>query len=503
MADLEKMDRTWLCSVLFMDIVNYSSQSVDVQMKWKSRFNGYLTEAIRDVPEGERVILDTGDGAAVCFLGAPEAAMFAALHLWQCFVKDAREQQQGLRVRTGVNLGPVKLVKDINGSLNAIGDGMNVGQRIMSFAPENQILVSQSYFQVVSCLSDDYKALFKLKGVETDKHVREHTVYSLLPPGSAELQAETPRATATAAPRPVAVAREHRDHKRSPIALLVGATAAILVLAVVIWRFAGSGGARSPSTAQVPAAKAPASQELASVVTPTIETQTPQPAAAPDKPPAEETEQPAEIKITPQAKNAYDEGMRLMDEEKFSDALPHFNDAIRDSPNYVIAYLGRAQALRMMGQNEKAIADCNQAIKIHPRDPRVYFCRGLAEGLLKKYDLALRDYTEAIRRNPKFAPAYEMRGDANFNLQQYGRAIDDFNRNISLKPNNAQSYVRRGSVYESLKQYDKAIQDYDQAIRLDPGHARTYTRRANAKKLSGDSSGAAADLRAAQQLKKQ
>src|ERR1700722_10726880 len=284
MADLQRPDRTWLGSVLFMDIAKYSSQSVEMQMKWKKRFNEYLAEAIHEVPENERVILDTGDGAAVCFLGAPEAAMFAALHLWQCFVKDAREQQQGLRVRTGVNLGPVKLVKDINGSLNAIGDGMNVGQRIMSFAPENQIVVSQSYFQVVSCLSDDYKALFKLKGVETDKHVREHTVYSLLPPGSAELQAETPRATATAAPRPVAVAHEHRDHKRSPIALLVGATVAILVVAVVLWRFAGSG-ARSPSTAQVPAAKAPAAQQLASVTTSTIEKHTPQPAAAPDNPP--------------------------------------------------------------------------------------------------------------------------------------------------------------------------------------------------------------------------
>ena len=67
------------------------SQSVEMQMKWKSRFNEYLAEAIHDVPENERVILDTGDGAAVCFLGAPEAAMFAALHLWQCFVRDERE----------------------------------------------------------------------------------------------------------------------------------------------------------------------------------------------------------------------------------------------------------------------------------------------------------------------------------------------------------------------------------------------------------------------------
>src|SRR5579863_638007 len=184
MADPNKMDRTWLCSVVFMDIAAYSSQSVELQMKWKQRFNGYLAEAIKEVPESERVILDTGDGAAVCFLGAPEAAMFAALQLCGEFVADERDNKPGLRVRVGINLGPVKLLKDINGALNAIGDGINAGQRIMSFASENQILVSQSFFEVVSRLSDDYKQLFQLKGIETDKHVREHTVYHLVPPGS-------------------------------------------------------------------------------------------------------------------------------------------------------------------------------------------------------------------------------------------------------------------------------------------------------------------------------
>ena len=112
----------------------------------------------------ERVILDTGDGAAICFLGAPEAAMFAALHLCRSFVFDERDQKPGLRVRVGINLGPVKLVKDINGALNAIGDGINAGQRIMGFAAENQILVSQSFFEVVSRLSDDYKTTLRVEG---------------------------------------------------------------------------------------------------------------------------------------------------------------------------------------------------------------------------------------------------------------------------------------------------------------------------------------------------
>jgi class 3 adenylate cyclase len=43
-------------------------------------------------------------------------------------------------VRMGINLGPVKLVQDINGRTNALGDGINAGQRVMSFAADNQIL---------------------------------------------------------------------------------------------------------------------------------------------------------------------------------------------------------------------------------------------------------------------------------------------------------------------------------------------------------------------------
>jgi len=205
MADMNKMNRTWLCSVVFMDIVNYSSQSTELQIRWKERFNGYLANAIKDVPEDERVILDTGDGAATCFLGAPESAMFTALELWHSLLIDEREQQPAMRVRIGINLGPVKLVRDINGAANAIGDGMNAGQRVMSFAGENQILVSQSYFEVVSRLSDDYKNLFTLKGVEKDKHIREHTVYNLSPPGQqhAPVSLETPEQAAAA---PVAVA---------------------------------------------------------------------------------------------------------------------------------------------------------------------------------------------------------------------------------------------------------------------------------------------------------
>jgi hypothetical protein len=84
-----------------------------------------------------------------------------------------------LLVRMGVNLGPAKLLKDINGQLNVIGDGINVAQRVMTFAEPSQILVSRSFYEVISCLSPEYARLFQYCGLRKDKHVREHAVYEV------------------------------------------------------------------------------------------------------------------------------------------------------------------------------------------------------------------------------------------------------------------------------------------------------------------------------------
>ena len=183
MESFSNPDRTWMCSTLFLDIVNYSSQSVQLQMEWKRRFNHYLEAALSDVPEPERVILDTGDGAAVCFLGGPDTAMAPALQLQRFIIQEEGTHPTAMVVRMGINLGPVKLVRDINGHLNALGDGINAGQRVMSFAADNQILVSRSFYEVVSCLSDGYPPMFSLVGARKDKHEREHLVYQLAPAG--------------------------------------------------------------------------------------------------------------------------------------------------------------------------------------------------------------------------------------------------------------------------------------------------------------------------------
>src|SRR5688572_30114789 len=175
----EFQNRTLICSVLFIDIVEYSRKSVAEQGNLKDRFNALLSEALRGVAVNDRIILDTGDGAAISFIGDPEDALFVATGLRDVIAGVANASEPQLLTRTGINLGPVRLVKDINGQPNIIGDGINVAQRVMSFAEINQVLASRSYYEVVSALSPDYAHLFNFEGARTDKHVREHEVYAL------------------------------------------------------------------------------------------------------------------------------------------------------------------------------------------------------------------------------------------------------------------------------------------------------------------------------------
>jgi class 3 adenylate cyclase len=167
----EESGRTLVCSVLFVDIVGYSKHAVTEQYDIKRRFNGVVASALDVLKRRDRVVVDTGDGAAIVFLGDPEDALVVGVAV--------RGQAERLPMRMGINLGPVKLINDLNDQVNVIGDGINVAQRVMSFAEPGQLLVSSHYHDVVSRVSPAYAGLFTREGMRQDKHVREHEVWSV------------------------------------------------------------------------------------------------------------------------------------------------------------------------------------------------------------------------------------------------------------------------------------------------------------------------------------
>ncbi|MGH8830658.1 MAG: protein kinase domain-containing protein [Polaromonas sp.] len=168
-----------LGTIMFLDLVAYSTYSVDQQVVSKALFNELITKAIGGVKESSRIMIDTDDGAAICFLGDPEEALQSALLL-----RDLLLQKYGkkLSLRAGLHLGPIRMVFDINHRVNVVGDGINVAQRIMDFSKANQIVVSRAYYDVISRITDSAAGLFGYLGPHMDKHLRTHDIYAVLDP---------------------------------------------------------------------------------------------------------------------------------------------------------------------------------------------------------------------------------------------------------------------------------------------------------------------------------
>ena len=182
-VNVQQSERTLMCSVVFADLVGHTLKPIAAQAASKRRFNACLEEALSGIPVSERILLDTGDGAAIGFLADPEDALYAAIE-----IRRGYESAQTVHMpsgaaadalRIGVNLGAVKLVRDINGNANLLGDGINFAQRVMSFAQPGEVLVSRSFRDVIASMSSDFAQLFTVGVPHADKHVRAHEVFVL------------------------------------------------------------------------------------------------------------------------------------------------------------------------------------------------------------------------------------------------------------------------------------------------------------------------------------
>lgn len=92
---------------------------------------------------------------AIYYLGDLEDILFIGVGLRDAFADLKNTCGIVYKVHLGINLGPVKIVEDINGQRNTIGDGINVAERIMNVADDNQLLILRSFYDVVSCMSDE------------------------------------------------------------------------------------------------------------------------------------------------------------------------------------------------------------------------------------------------------------------------------------------------------------------------------------------------------------
>jgi len=94
------------------------------------------------------------------------------------------------------------------------------------------------------------------------------------------------------------------------------------------------------------------------------------------------------------------EGIHMVQSDRLDEAIDKFNEVVRGAPEFAEGYNWRARAYYLMGQYERAIADCEETIKRNPMHFGALSGEGFSYLELGKPERALRLFERALAINP-------------------------------------------------------------------------------------------------------
>ena len=177
-----------------------------------------------------------------------------------------------------------------------------------------------------------------------------------------------------------------------------------------------------------------------------------------------------------------------------------FGNAVRANPDFVDAYIARANLRVIRGAMSPAIRDYDEAIWREPDNPDYYQRRGLAYVRLGRKSEAIADFEHAIRLDPGRATAYRARGLAYVELGQPELALPSFDEAVRLDPQDPGAYFGRAQARAALGQTREALADFDVAIRLFADDSEAHKGRGKVHVELGDLESAVTDFGSAIRL---
>jgi tetratricopeptide (TPR) repeat protein len=168
-------------------------------------------------------------------------------------------------------------------------------------------------------------------------------------------------------------------------------------------------------------------------------------------------------------------GFELQGEGRRSEALAHYQEAIRLHPDYTEAHNNLGAALFEAGRIGEAIAEEKIALRLLPSYAEAH--NNLGASLLQagRPAEAIGEFAEASRLKPDYVEPVFGLGSAYYAARRYPEAIASFERALRLQPvypeaenNLAVALVAAGRVVEAVPHYEAALRarpDYGEAQR--------------------------------------
>jgi Flp pilus assembly protein TadD len=172
--------------------------------------------------------------------------------------------------------------------------------------------------------------------------------------------------------------------------------------------------------------------------------------------------------IPEEAKQEFALGQKAVNNDDFTNAIPHLQKAIALYPKYAEAYqlLGVAQV--QAHQGSQAEASLLKAIEIEDRMPRAQYLLGVLYAMTSRLNLAEKPLTRFAELDPDNPDAHFELAKLDFALNKFSDSEMHARKSIDLKEGNPGIYIVLGYSLLRQKKADDARQAFQQFLAQGP-----------------------------------
>ncbi len=196
---------------------------------------------------------------------------------------------------------------------------------------------------------------------------------------------------------------------------------------------------------------------------------------------AQETRLASRRAVNPRAFDAYLRGRYLWNEreaQKSAGARAYFEEALKEDPNFALAYSGLADywSTSWGVEDDQPLAEkyARTAIALEPDLAEGHASLGLTAVYQCKFAEAGRELRRAIELNPNYSMAHHWYSLYFYSLGRPSEALDENDRARQLDPFSLPVNFLRGAILTVLHQYDQAEAQEKTAVVLNPQEANPH-----------------------------
>ena len=165
--------------------------------------------------------------------------------------------------------------------------------------------------------------------------------------------------------------------------------------------------------------------------------------------------------------NSYKQALSCVDEQRYNEALEHFDSCVAIERRNALLLYGRAVTNLALGAYRQACCDLLKTLALDKAQPEAWKHLAYVQFMLGKDEPAEKTVSTAIERFPDYVPLYGVLADIYLDLGEFDKAHETIEKALALEPDNAEAhsklamyYVARGDM-KGLQQEYYILQQLD------------------------------------------